>query len=84
MPIDDEAGGQRRLQHVAREPRVLADDDAVPVVAAAEMGAGRQRQPRAAVRAVIGSRLAVPRMPSVPKSLRVIIGLAIDTSPCWR
>ena len=40
----DEAGGQRRLQHIAGEPRVLADHDTVAVIAAAELGAGGQRQ----------------------------------------
>ena len=39
-----EAGGERGLQHVAGEPRVLADDDAMPVVAAPEMRPRRQRQ----------------------------------------
>ena len=36
----DEAGGQGRFQHIAGEPRVLADDDAVAVVAAREQQPG--------------------------------------------
>ena len=38
----DEAGRQRGFEQVAREPRVLADDDAVPMVAAQEEAAGRR------------------------------------------
>ncbi len=43
-PHGDEACRQRRLQHIAGEPRILADDDTVAVIAAAELGAGGQRQ----------------------------------------
>ncbi len=66
-----EARGQRVLDHVARKPRVLADDDAVAVVAALEHQprglAGFQRQ-----FGVIGNEFAWPRMPSVPKYLRAL------------
>ncbi len=34
MPMAMKPGGQRRLEHIAREPRVLADDDEVAVIAA--------------------------------------------------
>ena len=41
----DEARGQRRLQHVARKARVLADHHPMAVIAAGEMGAGGKCQP---------------------------------------
>ena len=40
MPTAREAGDQRVLDHVAREPRILADHHAVAVVAALEDSAG--------------------------------------------
>ncbi len=40
----DEARGQRRLQHVAGQPGVLADHDPVAVTAAGELRARRQAQ----------------------------------------
>jgi len=43
-PHGQEPGGKRGFQHVAGEPRVLADDDAVAVIAAPEMRTRRQRQ----------------------------------------
>ena len=76
----DEAGGQRRLEHVAGEPRVLADDDEMAMVAAPQAPAPAAIATLSAVSGVIGSLLAVPRMPSVPKSLRVIASL--DADPC--
>ena len=36
MPMAMKPDGQRRLEHVAREPRVLADDDEMAVIAAAQ------------------------------------------------
>ena len=66
----DETRGQRGLDHIARKPRILADDDAVAVLAAGEQQPGRLAS-LSAVSAVIGSVLAVPRMPSVPNSRRL-------------
>ena len=42
----DEARGQRRLQHVAGEPRVLADHHAMAVIAAREVAARREAEPQ--------------------------------------
>ena len=42
----DEAGGQRRLDEVAREPRVLADDDAMAVLATDEVVSRRHADPK--------------------------------------
>jgi len=39
----DETGGQRRLEQIARQARILADDYAMAVLAAREMPAGRDR-----------------------------------------
>ena len=52
----DEAGGQRRLDHVAGQPRVLADHHAVAVVAAGEQQAGGLAQ---AQRDLRGHRVGV-------------------------
>jgi hypothetical protein len=53
-----EPGGQRRLQHVAGQPGVLADHDPVQMAAARELRAGRQRDPERGFR---GHRLEVRR-----------------------
>ena len=60
MPIGDEARGQRRLDHVARQPRVLADDDAVAMIAAPELAPGGHGQ---AQRDLGGHRLGIGRAP---------------------
>jgi hypothetical protein len=52
----DEARGQRRLDHIAREPRVLADDDKMAMVAAAQDAACPHRHVE---RSLGGHRLAV-------------------------
>ncbi len=54
----DEARGQRRLQHVARQPRVLADHDQMAMVAAGELRAGGHGDRQ---RGLGGDRLAVRR-----------------------
>ena len=58
---------ERRLDHVAGQPRVLADHHAMAMAAAEEQQAGRLAQPQ---RHLGGHRIGVrvPRMPSVPKS----------------
>ena len=46
MPMAMKPGGERRLEHVAGQPRVLADDDPMAMVAAREVPPGRQAQPQ--------------------------------------
>ncbi len=54
----DEAGGERGLDQVAREPRILADDDEVAVVAAAQH---QPRRHRHLEHGVGGHRLGIGR-----------------------
>ena len=66
-----EPGGERRLEHVARQARVLADDDLVAAIAGRSGSTGRPRdRAEAPSPASSAPSLATPRMPSVPKSLR--------------
>ena len=65
-----EAGDQGGFDHVAGKARILADDDAMAVVAAAEDEA-RRLATFIASSGVI-TPLARPRIPSVPKYLRAI------------
>ena len=69
MPDRGEAGDQGGLDHVAREPRVLADHHPVAVIARAETTRPAAWPTFRASSGVI-SPLARPRMPSVPKYLR--------------
>ena len=49
-PHGDEPGGERRLQHVAGETGVLADDHAMPVVAPGEVTPRGHAQPQCRLR----------------------------------
>ena len=66
-----EAGDQRVLDHVAGQARVLADDDAVAVLAALEPSPAAC--PTFSARSGVITPLARPRMPSVPKYLRTMM-----------
>ena len=82
-----DAGNQRRFEHVAREPRVAADDDARPGAVrgrAAPAPAPAPGRGAATVSGVIGSTLARPLTPSVPNSCRVVVmGASEPTGKCW-
>ena len=67
-----EAGHHGVLDHVAGKPRILADHDAVAVIAALERQAGGHADLHRDFRRHRKCVLACPRMPSVPKYLRAI------------
>ena len=62
-----DARGERALEHVAGEARVLADDDLVLAAGAPHQHVATARPGAAPSRRIIGSTLATPRTPSVPK-----------------
>ena len=56
---------ERRREHVARSPRITADEDrALSSTSAAA-------RPNASARSAVSSVLATPRIPSVPKRRRI-------------
>ena len=67
-----EASGKRGLQHIAGEPRILADEDAMAVIAARKWAPPAIASSRA-VAAVTGSTIGGPAKASVPKSLRSLM-----------
>jgi hypothetical protein len=75
-----EPGGERRLQHVAGKPRVLADDDAMPVIAAPEMRPRRKRQRQ---RRCGRDRLAIGPAPDSIRSEQLARHGEISRSPLW-
>ena len=62
-----EARDQRVLQHVAGQPRVLADHDPVAMIAAPEDRPDRHADPHGDIRRHVGQCSTCPRIPSVPK-----------------